>query len=177
MTNTIFKRSGESVFYTSYSSQLTVVNLCVFFICLLYRVKRNICNDVENTVHEIHLEHYCRSLNNNNNNTGGVNKCDIDYSETERMATYDSQGGGGRANEHQSESASSSLQSCYSNVAEMRRMNLEANMFLQRMKSVSLHLKAEYDALEHSLLLGGGQNLNRTTSHIQSYIGDEDDII
>jgi hypothetical protein len=72
-----------------------------------------------------------------------------------------------------SSSSSSSLQSCYSNVAEMRRMNLEANMFLQRMKSVSANLQAEYDALESGLSLGCKVNVS---SDLHNYISGCDDV-
>lgn len=64
------------------------------------------------------------------------------------------------------------LEDCYSTMAEMRKMNLEANMFHQRMHSVSLSLKAEHDSLERSLCLKESSEFG--LSDADMYMGEND---
>jgi hypothetical protein len=118
-----------------------------------HRIKKSIIDDLETMAYDIREEHFC-SLNKNKME----DPIDCYQTQSQHQPKDALKVGGGtlsRAQEPPQDSKSStSLQSCYYNVAEMRRMTLEASMFSQRMRSVSLNLQAEYDALRSSLCLG-----------------------
>jgi len=136
-------------------------------------VKQNICDNIETTAHAIRLEQFC--ILDHAHNTSSVGQVTPGQEES-NMTT-------GEEALEQSEdeaqkslleaSSSSPLQSCYSNVAALRRMNLEANVFLQRMSSVSLNLQAECDALEHALSLGQYASYSADTASLEEYIFDD----
>lgn len=118
------------------------------------------CDSLENMVHDIRQEHY-----------SALNVEELVDEATERFierldpdTTH--------KKETIPENESATHQSCYNNVAELRRMNLEANMFLQRMQSVAVNLQAEYDALSNSLDL---DRLPSSSSYLSKYISDFDD--
>lgn len=113
-----------------------------------HRIKRKTCDDLENMVHDIRQEHYCNlnvkklvdDVTEKYVDLVGPDKtsCEVVDQTITSEKQYD-------------DDESMSLHSCYTHIAELRRMNLESDMFLQRMKSVASNLKAEYDALSNSL--------------------------
>ena len=125
----------------------------MIFRLIFARVHKNIYKDTEILINEIRNEHFsCRDANGPTSRING--KYEDEYSnavtevEQEDIQKCDAE----------------TLKTCYSSLAEMRRMNLEAEMFLQRMNSISANLDAEYNALAHSLSLHQVNRLDSNSS-------------